>query len=203
MLVEERIKLENRESEYLIESTHISVGISNGGNNRVGAISVPWELTAHAYNMKIPDVFIAPEDLNDKDLMNMIKTFHVVGCYVFTQLDDYSFIAEFEDIRDVYIIDGVNVKDLSFLNNLKNWHILHLERAHLKDLKPILQSSLQKRWLPVFCLSFSECTIDDVSALYEVKQIAELIVVGEDNDEERSKWRSVPAHIHRYYTIKR
>ena len=197
MLEEQRTELENWQSNY------ISVGISEGGDSRVGAIPVPWEMTAHAYNMKIPDVFIAPEDLNDKDLMDKIKSFHVVGCYIFTQLDDYSFIAELSDMRDVYIIDGVNVKDLSFLSNLKDWRMLHLERAHLKDLKPILQSSLLERMWAGFCLSFAGCTVDDVSALYEVKQISELIIIGEDDEEERAKWRRVPAHTHRYFTIKR
>lgn len=197
MLDEERAELENKKSEY------ISIGISDGGNNHVSAISVPWEMTAHAYNMKIPDVFIAPEDLNDKNLMDKIKSFHVVGCYIFTRLNDCSFIAEFSDMRDVYIIDGVNVKDLSFLSNLKDWRMLHIERAHLKDLKPILQSSLLERLWAGFCLSFAGCTVDDVSALYEVKQISELIIIGEDDDAERVKWRKAPAHTHRYYTIKR
>lgn len=197
MLDEERAELENRQSKY------ISIGISAGGNNRVGAIPVPWEMTAHAYNMKIPDVFISPEDLNDKDLMDKIKSFHVVGCYIFTRLDDYSFIAEFSDMRDVYIIDGVNVKDLSFLSNLKDWRMLHLERAHLKDLRPILQSSLLERMWAGFCLSFAGCTVDDASALYEVKQISELIIIGEDDDAERAKWKRVQAHTHRYYTIQR
>ena len=197
MLDEERAELENRQSKY------ISIGISAGGNNRVGAIPVPWEMTAHAYNMKIPDVFISPEDLNDKDLMDKIKSFQVVGCYVLTRLNDYSFIAEFPDMRDVYIIDGVNVKDLSFLSNLKNWRMLHLERAHLKDLKPILQSSLLERMWAGFCLSFSGCTVDDASALYEVKQISELIIIGEYDDAERAKWKRVQAHTHRYYTIQR
>ena len=197
MLEEQRTELENWQSNY------ISVGISKGGDSRVGAIPVPWEMTAHAYNMKIPDVYIAPEDLKDKDLMDKIKSFHVVGCYIFTQLDDYSFIAELSDMRDVYIIDGVNVKDLSFLSNLKDWRMLHLERAHLKDLKPILQSSLLERMWAGFCLSFAGCTVDDVSALYEVKQISELIIIGEDDDAERAKWRKVPAYTHRYFTIKR
>lgn len=153
--------------------------------------------------MKIPDVFISPEDLNDKDLMDEIKSFHVVGCYIFTRLNNYSFIAEFPDMRDVYIIDGVNVKDLSFLSNLKDWRMLHLERAHLKDLKPILQSSLLERMWAGFCLSFAGCTVDDASALYEVKQISELIIIGEDDDAERAKWKRVQAHTHRYYTIQR
>lgn len=37
MLDEERTELENWKSEY------VSIGISDGGNNRVGAIPVPWE----------------------------------------------------------------------------------------------------------------------------------------------------------------
>ena len=197
MLEEQRTKLENWQSEY------ISIGISKGGDRPVGTIRIPWEQTSHAFNMKTPDIFISPEDLSDKELMDKIKSYNVIGCYIFTQLDDYSFIAELPNVRDIYIIDGVNIKDLSFLSNLKEWRMLHIERAHLKDLNPIYRSTLYKRLWPGFCLSFAGCTVDDVSALYGVKQISELIVIGEDDDTERTKWKNVKADIHRYYTIKK
>ena len=197
MFDEERAKLANWQKEY------ISIGIATGGSGRPRGIPVPWESTTQAFNMKTPDVYIEPEDLKDKDLLDRIKSFQVLGCYVLTQLDDYGFIAEFKDLRDIYILNAVNVKDLSFLSELQELWMLHLECAHLKDLKPILQSSLLKRPGRGFCLSFTECTVDDVSALCELKRIVELIVVGEDDDAERAKWKSVPALTRRYYAVKR
>lgn len=194
MLDKERETLENRKSEYL------SIGISNG--NRMKSIPVPWELTAHAFNMKTPDVYIQPEDLRDSDLMAKIKSFHVLGCYAFTRLFDYAFIADFPEIRDIYIVDGANVKDISFISTLKDCRMLHLENAHLKDLEPIYLLSLFERRFSGFCLSLFGCTVDDVSALHEVNNLSELIIAGADDEVERARWKSIPAYTHRYYVIK-
>ena len=196
MLDEQRNELENRQSKY------ISIGISEGGTYCVGGIPVPWETTANAFNMKIPDVFIAPEDLGDRALMEKITSFTVLGCYIFTRLDDYGFIAGFTKVRDIYILDGVNVRDLSFLSSLKDWHLLHIKSAHLKDLSPVYEASLLARWVPGICLSFTDCTVDDISALYSVELIDELIIAGKDDDNERERWRTVPALTYMYYTLR-
>ncbi len=171
MLDKERELLYSRKSEYL------SIGITDGGK-RITSIHIPWELTAHAFNMQTPDIYIAPEDLKDKELIDKIKSFHVMGCYAFTALDNYGFIAELNEVRDIYIIDGVNIKDLSFLSELGEWQMLHIESAHLKDLEPIYESSKIGRMFPSFCFSFAGCTVDDASALSKVKRISELIIIG-------------------------
>ena len=72
---------------------------------------MPWEKTAHAFNMKIPDIYITLEDLSDKELVDKIKSFHVVGCYVFAPLDDYMFIAGLKEVRDIYIANGAGLEN--------------------------------------------------------------------------------------------
>lgn len=196
MLEEERKSLYSRKDDYL------SIGISCDGEF-INPISVPWEKTAHAFNMKITDVYITLEDLSDKELVDKIKSFHVVRCYVFATLDDYSFIAGLKEVRDIYIANGAGLVDLSFLSELGEWRMLHVARAHLKDLDPVLESSKIDRMFPAFCLSFADCTVDDVTALYEMKHISELIIIGEDDNDERAKWKRVSALTHRYYKIER
>lgn len=122
---------------------------------------------------------------------------------MFATLDDYSFIAGLKEVRDIYIANGAGLVDLSFLSELGEWRMLHVARAHLKDLDPVLESSKIDRMFPAFCLSFADCTVDDVTALYEMKHISELIIIGEDDNDERAKWKRVSALTHRYYKIER
>ena len=117
----------NRDSEY------ISIGITENGQ-RLSAFNIPWEQTAHAFNMKIPDVFLSPEDLKDEKLMEQIRSFHVVGCYVLTPIDDYSFIAGLPELFDIYLANATKLGDLSFLSGLGEWSMLHISGAHLQDL---------------------------------------------------------------------
>ena len=194
---EERRKLEDGQGKG------VSIGITDDGSAWGGIISIPWEKTSHAFNMKTPKVFMAPEDLNDRALMNNLKSAHVLGCYVFTPLSDYSFIAELPEVRDINIRSGNQLSDLSFLSGHRAWNMLHLELARLKDLEPIYQSSLLERRMPGFCLSFAGCEVEDMSALYGVEPISELIIIGEDDNKERIRWRKVPALTHRYYTIQK
>ena len=60
MIESENKKLLERNNEYL------SIGITEGGQAR-DITHVPWERTAHAFNMKVPGVYLSPEDLSDED----------------------------------------------------------------------------------------------------------------------------------------
>ena len=191
-----------KEPLYSGKSEYLNLGISPGGVP-VDNIAVPWEVTAHAFNMKIPDVWIAPEDLNDSELMDRIRSLHVLGCYVFAPLEDLGFIAGFGEVMDIYIADGSGLKDLSFLSGLGEWMMLHIHGARLKDLEPVYLSSLNGRTCPVFCLSFSGCRIDDASALYGMKNISELIVAGDGSEDDKKVWERVQALTYRCYTSKK
>ena len=186
-----------KESLYLRKDRYVSIGITENGSP-AGTIGVPWEVTAHAFNMKIPDVYIAPEDLNDEALMDKISSFHVTGCYVFTPLGDYGFIGKFKDIMDIYIVRGGNLKDLSFLCGLGDWMMLHVEGAHLDDLEPISLSLKSRKSIPPICLSFSCCTVGNISALYGLDHISELIITGADDNAETARWSKVCAHTFKY-----
>lgn len=194
MLEYERERLNNRDSEY------ISIGITENGQ-RLSAFNIPWEQTAYAFNMKLPDIFLAPEDLNDEKLMEQIRGFHVVGCYVMTPIDDYGFIAGFPELFDIYLANAATLKDLSFLSGLGEWSMLHISGAHLRDLNAIAESAKIQRFFPAYCFSFAGCKIEDISALNSVPLISELIIVGEDDETERRRWRTINADTFRYYKI--
>lgn len=77
-----------------IEEKIISVGVTESGEGYC-MIPIPWENTATAYNMKIPNVYISKDDLFDEKLMAKLKEYKVIGFYFDVPLDDYSFLKNF------------------------------------------------------------------------------------------------------------
>ena len=160
MIESEKKKLLERNNEYL------SIGITEGGEPR-DVTSVPWERTAHAFNMKIPNVYLSPEDLRDEEILKTLHGYRVIGCYIHTPLDDYAFLGEFGEIRDLYIECAEGLTDISFLGNLCECDMLYLEGASLKNLDPVVE--MKKRVRGLFggfrYVGLFGCKIEDVSSL--------------------------------------
>ena len=113
----EREKLFDPKREYL------NLGISEGGvfYNRT---QVVWESTAAAYNMKCPDVYIAPEDIFDEEIMARIFSLTVRGLYIYTAIDDYSFIGRLTELWDIHIREAYKMPSLDFLKDLHDVSML-------------------------------------------------------------------------------
>ena len=190
MIISEAEKLRS------FEGTHISIGITADGSP-VKAISVPWERTGSAYNMRIPNVFLEEKDLSTPEIMAALDKFTVIGCYILTALEDYSFLSKFVHLEDVYIRAGENITDLSFMENLTEWFMFYLEDAHLTNLDALLIQKERKSTFHSFCLGLNRCQVDDVSAIERSGiHLSELIVWGPKSHEK--KWH-LPAMTRRYY----
>lgn len=192
MLESERKKLLERSSEYL------SIGITEGGTAR-SITHVPWERTAHAFNMKIPDVYLAPEDLSDKDILKTLHGYRVIGCYIYTPLDNYNFLGTFTELRDLHVECAHKLTDLSFLCSLRECDMLYLEGARLDDLGPLVEVKKSVRGIfgGFHCLGLCDCEIKDPGSLCEVS-FSELIVWSRG---ERERWGKIPANTYKYYEI--
>ena len=119
----------------------LSLGITESGIEKV-AISVPWENVSNAYGMRMPDIYISKEDLFDKRIMAEINRHKIQGLYIHVPLEDYEFLREFPQIKDLSIKSGENVKNLSFLEALTSCRMFYLESASLPDLEPMLPGRL-------------------------------------------------------------
>lgn len=192
MLKSEKQKLKARANEYL------SIGITETGEPR-GIISVPWEKTAHAHNMKLPDVYITPDDLNDDELLKTLHGYRVIGCYIYAPLDSYDFLSSFTELRDLYITKAENLTSLDFAKDLRECDMLVLEGARLDNLDVIcdVKKSVKGIFGGFRCLAVFDCEIEDLSTLSEVS-FSELIV---STKGEEMRWRDVPAHTFRYYEL--
>ena len=96
---------------------YLSIGITADGKPR-RSVWVPWELTGNAMNMRTPDLYFSPEELQDEALWEELKRFHIVGCYIFCPLDDYGFLYRLTELQDLNIYKGGALRDLRFLRTM-------------------------------------------------------------------------------------
>ena len=198
MLDSEKEKLFNKDCEY------ISLGITHDGAPKE-IICVPWEKTAHAYNMKIPDVYISPEDLADSQVMDKLACYKLIGCYVWVSLTDYGFLSRFPYIRDLNIIYGDAIEDLDFLYDLKECSMFFLKNAKIKNLDVILDVKATNK-NSIFggfrCVGLYNCLVEDLSRFEKEKHsFSEFLIWNTKQKNEREKWKVVSASTWRYYEI--
>ena len=198
MLDSEKEKLFNKDSEY------ISLGITHDGVPKE-IIGVPWEKTAHAYNMKIPNVYISPEDLGNPHVMDILARYKLIGCYIWVSLTDYSFLSRFPYIRDLNIMCGDTIEDLDFLYELKECGMFFLKNAKLKNLDAILGVKLANK-NSIFggfrCVGLYNCLVEDLSRFETEKHwFSEFLIWHKKQKNEREKWKVVSASTWRYYEI--
>lgn len=182
----------------------VSIGISKDGVP-CRSVGVPWEATGHAFNMRIPDVYISPEDLKDERLMGFLMGCKIVGCYISEPLEDYSFLARFKDLEDLNIYRGENVRNLDFLKRLSGLRMLYLEDAVLPDLNVIV--ALKKKHRGIFsdlrCVGLCNCQVADLSAFESAGiSFSEFLIWNPRDRDERARWGVVNAHTRRYYELK-
>lgn len=192
MIESEREKLFNRDSEYL------SIGITEGGKTR-DITHVPWERTAHAFNMKVPSVYLSPEDLSDEEILKKLHGYRVIGCYIYAPLENYDFLKTFPEIRDLYIERAEGLVDISFISTMRDCDMLFLEGARLKNLDALVEAKKAKHGIfgSLRCLGLCDCEIEDVTSLSEVS-FSEFIVWSTN---EKERYESVSASTKRYYEI--
>ena len=124
---------------------YLSIGITQDGEiQRV--IPIPWQQTGTAFNMRRPTLYIEPSDLEDEELMARLEAFQVRGMYIFTPLEDYSFIARFRGLWDVYILRFGGWIDLSFMRQIPGWNMFHLRDAIVPDISPVFRSKPEMIW---------------------------------------------------------
>lgn len=197
MLEEERSRLEKMKGGCL------SIGITEDGD-RVSVINVPWTMTAHAYNMKLPDVYISPEDLSDSSVMDVLKGLEVIGCYIMTPLSDYGFLSDFPKIRDLNIKYGDSIRDLGFLSGLEECSMLYLQNAVLENIDLIID--MKKKNRSIFggfrCVGLCNCRVRDLS-VFEREEcgFSEFLVWSSVGEDDESRWSAVSASVKKFYEI--
>ena len=175
---------------------YLSIGITADGKPR-RSVWVPWELTGNAMNMRTPDLYFSPEELQDEALWEELKRFHIVGCYIFCPLDDYGFLYRLTEIQDLNIYKGGALRDLRFLRTMPEWFQLHVEDAVLTDLNDLFPDGPRKGILSC-CICLSGCQIADLSALENIR-LSELVILMPEGSNDKDRWKSVRCGKYTYH----
>jgi hypothetical protein len=167
--------------------SYLSLGITADGVP-VTSISVPWASTTNAYNMKIPNVYIAREDLENQKIMDRIRELSPIGVYTFVPLENYGFLEDFHDLQVVFIREGKALDNIEFLKNCPNRLQLLVEDATIPTLEPLFPKD-QKRILPL-CLYFIDCNIGNIEILKQDDiYLSELHVLQNNGTNEKDRWK--------------
>ena len=189
---------ETMEKFEKIKGKNLCLGITSDGE-ACHAISVPWDRTVTAMNMKLPNIYLKPEDLQDPEVLNRIGEYHVYSCYSFTPMKDYSFLEDWPDLYDLSLVGTGEAMDLSFLRQLKKWAMLDISHMNLECLDDVFPKDRVFEWGA--CFSVYKCQIKNIDAVCrENLRFNELIIYDSvQNPEEKKRWRKARANTYRYY----
>ena len=175
--------------EAAAENAYMSIAINIDGTP-VKSGFIPWERTVSAFNMNTPKITLAADDLLDDTIIDALRRCNLTGCYIFTALSDYNFISDFAGLRDLFILHGEQIQDLSFVRHLSKLFMFYLEDASLPDLKPLIDICNEGESLPGKCLGFCNCNVTDTSALSEVNFILSELLVWPVDGDTRERWKT-------------
>lgn len=98
----------------------------------------PWKHDSTCYNFNMPDECVAVENINEIEPYDLETL--VIGC----DLNDYSFIENMINLRQLYIYSGANIVSLDFVKNLSYLRQLYIVDSRITSLKPLV-SMIQQR----------------------------------------------------------
>ena len=176
----------------------LSIGITADGSPRRSGW-VPWQSMANAFNMRTPDIYLAPEDLRDEALWAELSRFRVNGCYIFCPLEDYSFLTRLTQLQDLTIHQGGALRDLAFLRQMPQWFQLHIEDAVLENLDDLFPDGPRKGIYSI-CVCLSGCQVADLSALTrEDIWLSELVILMPEGSGEKDRWKHIRCGTYTYH----
>lgn len=168
---------------------NMSIAINSDGKS-VKSGFIPWERTASFFNMNTPKITIAASDLQNKAIVDTLMKCVLTGCYIYVPLSDYSFLADFENLKDIFICHGENIRNLLFLQKMKKLFMFYLEDASLPDLKPLIDVCNVGESGPGKCFGFCRCKIEDTSSLSEANFILSELLVWPIEGDDCTRWKS-------------
>ena len=191
------------------DGAYLSIGITEGGRPR-RCIGVPWDRTVTAMNMRLPQLYLSEEEIQDPQILARLQNYKVCGVYIFIPLQDYSFLAEFPWLEDVNIRQAQNLSSLEFLRG-KPWKMLYLENAHLADLAPAFEPRRTGKpekegmffALPHHLnLALCDCEVDEVKDICgDWVRFSELLIFHRGK-EEKERWKKARVNTFKYYERK-
>ncbi|MBQ9827308.1 MAG: hypothetical protein IJM62_01350 [Lachnospiraceae bacterium] len=181
------------------KNAYMSIAVSEDGAP-VNSGPIPWERTLSGFNMRTPKLTVSAADLVDEAVMSALERCDLRGMYIFSGLSDYGFISGFKRLQDLFICRGEQIRDLSFVRELKDLFMFYLEDASIPDLKPLIEACGKGPGGPGKCFGFRRCDVADTSALMNIDFVlSELLVWPVPGDTEDRWITSRKPGVFRFY----
>ena len=148
------------------------------------AFGFPWKGSVPCYNFRSPNEVVLAEDISKLTGKEDIETV-VIGC----DLDDYSFLQDMVNLRQLYIYYGKNLNDISFVENLTNLtqicilesnigNLIHLNNM-LDKMYKIIEADPRKKLvmgMEAICINSTNKNLDGSKLLDHGHYISEVII---------------------------
>lgn len=153
------------------------------------SFAMPWRSDSVCYGFKFPTELIKTEDVDKLTDKQNIESL-VIGC----PLSSYDFISNMENLTNLYIYNGENLTDISFIRNLLKLDHLYIAKSHISDLEPLdfllkekqkhieaEEDIIEKLLFTMSGISLgTDCSINDPERLFDSGNIiSELLINGE------------------------
>jgi len=100
----------------------------------------PWRHDATCLNFRTPDEFIPYHDICNIPDKSVVETL-VIGC----EIDDYNFISDMTNLRQLYIYSGGKISNIDFVKNLINLKQLYIAKSRINSLDGLVKMIEEKR----------------------------------------------------------
>lgn len=188
-------------AEAAENNSYLSIAIRESDTPIRGGF-IPWVKTGTVFNMRTPDITLSVYDLEDGSIMADLKKCHLVGIYIFTALQDYSFLEGFREVQNLFILHGENISDLSFVYHMPELFMIYLEDASLPDLVPVIERFNKTKRLAGKCIGLRNCKVEDTSALAQMRFYTSEFLIWPSQGDSEERWKVDYSNVDtfRYYS---
>lgn len=102
----------------------------------------PWKSDVPCFNFNVPQECVTAHDINNIDDRSEIETL-VIGC----NLNNYDFISDMINLKQLYIYKGDNVSSLDFVSKLLKLKQLYIVGSHISELDALCVLAREKERL--------------------------------------------------------
>jgi len=101
---------------------------------------LPWRHDAACFNFQVPDEFLLCDEIGKIPDKSDIETL-VIGC----DLNDYDFLSDMTNLRQLYIYSGERIHNVDFVENLVKLRQLYIVGSHIDTLDGLLKLIEEKK----------------------------------------------------------
>ncbi len=103
-------------------------------NPRECSFGFPWKHDAACYNFQVPDEFLLCHEIGNIQDKSDVETL-VIGC----DLEDYEFISDMTNLRQLYIYSGERIHSVDFVKSLVKLRQLYIANSHIDSLDGLVK----------------------------------------------------------------